>query len=52
MPGTIKLKYIEGMIPEAELDLFRSRFGELEMGFECIDISREPRASLEEYLPL
>ena len=50
MPGTIKLKYIEGMIPESELDLIRSRFGELEIGFECIDISREPQASLEEYL--
>ena len=50
MPGKIKLKYIGGMIPESKLDLIRSRFGELEIGFECIDISGEPQASLEEYL--
>lgn len=50
MPGTIKLKYIAGIIPESELDLIRSRLGELEIGFECIDISGEPQASIEEFL--
>ena len=47
MPSTIRLKHLSGMIPESELNLIRSSFGKLGIGFECIDISREPQASLE-----
>jgi len=48
--STIQLKYLEGIIPESELDLIRSRFEAIGIGFECIDISGEPQASIEELL--
>jgi len=47
---TIQLKYLQGIIPEPELDLIRSQFADLGINFECIDISREPQASVEEFL--
>ena len=50
MSGTIQLKYFEGIIPESELDLIRSQFGDLGIDFECVDISGEPQASIEEFL--
>jgi hypothetical protein len=50
MSGMIQLKYLGGMIPESELNLIRSHFGKLGIDFECIDISGEPQASLEELL--
>jgi hypothetical protein len=48
--GTIQLKYLQGIIPESELDLIRSQLGDLGIDFECIDISGEPQASIEEFL--
>ena len=50
MKRTIKLRYIEGLIPESELVLIRDRLSESKIFFEYIDISREPQASLDEYL--
>jgi len=50
MSGTIQLKYLQGIIPESELDVLRSRFGDIGIDFECIDISKEPQASVEEFL--
>jgi len=49
MPDSIQLKYLQGIIPESELDVIRLRFGDLGIDFECIDISREPQASAEEF---
>jgi hypothetical protein len=46
----IQLKYLQGIIPESELDLIRSQFGNLGIDFECIDISKDPQASVEELL--
>ena len=50
MSGAIQLKYLQGIIPESELDLIRSQFGDLGINFECIDLSRKPEASVEEFL--
>ena len=50
MSGTIHLKYLQSIIPESDLDLIRSQFGDLGIDFECIDISGEPRSSIEEFL--
>ena len=50
MQGTIRLTYLEGIIPVSELKSIRSQFEDLGIDFECIDISREPQASLEELL--
>jgi len=48
--GIIRLKYLQSILPESDLDLIRSQFGDLGIDFECIDISGEPRASIEEFL--
>jgi hypothetical protein len=50
MSGTIHLKYLQSIIPETDLDLIRSKFGDLGIDFKCIDISGELRASIEEFL--
>ena len=50
MSGTIQLKYLQGIIPESELDSIWSQFGELGIDFEYIDISGEPQAGVEEFL--
>jgi len=50
MTETIRLKYLQGIIPKVELDFIRSQLGELGIGFECNDISGDPQASLEEFL--
>lgn len=50
MSGTIRLRYLEGIIPVSELNSIRSQFKDLGIDFECIDISGEPQASAEELL--
>ena len=50
MQGTIRLTYLENIIPAPELNSIKSQFKDLGIDFECTDISREPQASAEEFL--
>ncbi len=50
MSNTIQLEYLLGIIPESELDLIRSQFGNLGIDFECRDITHNPQARLDELL--
>jgi len=50
MSGTIRLTYLEGIIPVSELNSIRSQFEDLGIDFECVDISGDPQAVLEELL--
>ena len=50
MSGTIRLRYLKGIIPESELVSLKSQFGDIGIDFEYVDASEEPQASVEELL--
>jgi hypothetical protein len=48
MSNTIELTYINGLIPDSELDSIRSIFQGHNIEFECHDLSGQPQAAVEE----
>lgn len=50
MKGSIHLTYLKGIIPDSELEEFRTGFSRSGIDFNYTDISKEPQASVEELL--
>jgi len=50
MNKTVQLIYIEGIIPEENLELLRSKLGNHDIGFEWHDMSGAPQAAISDFL--
>ena len=48
MPGTVRLKYLKGIIPESELVTLKSKFGDIGIDFDYVDASGKLQASITE----